>query len=69
MATTSSTTAATEGKIDKTAMNQWITPKNLAHQPLIEQAAFDQAQEMLTRRARSGTSPQRVYRTRTSSRA
>jgi hypothetical protein len=50
-------------------MNQWITPKNLAHQPLIEQAAFDQAQEMLTRRARSGTSPQRVYRTRTSSRA
>jgi hypothetical protein len=39
MATTSSTTAAIRGKIDKTAMNQWITPKNLAHQPLIEQAA------------------------------
>jgi site-specific DNA recombinase len=35
--------------------DQWITSKELAHQPLIERAAFDQAQQMLTRRARSGS--------------
>jgi site-specific DNA recombinase len=41
--------------------DRWVTSKNLAHEPLIDQEAFDQVQQMLARRARSGTAPQRSY--------
>jgi site-specific DNA recombinase len=38
--------------------DQWVTSKNLAHRPLIEQDALDRVQEMLIRRARTGTGHQ-----------
>jgi DNA invertase Pin-like site-specific DNA recombinase len=44
--------------------DRWVTSNELAHEPLIEQANFDQVQDMLTRRARTATSPRRAHRSR-----
>lgn len=44
--------------------DKWITSKELAHEPLIDQTDFDAVQETLTRRARTNTSPRRTHRSR-----
>jgi hypothetical protein len=44
--------------------DQWVASKDLAHEPLVEQAEFDRVQDMLTRQARSGTAPKRGHRSR-----
>ncbi|MFV2104953.1 zinc ribbon domain-containing protein, partial [Micromonospora sp. LOL_024] len=43
---------------------QWLVSKDIVHEPLIDQPDFDSAQQMLTRRARTATSPKRAHRSR-----
>lgn len=43
---------------------QWVASKDPAHEALIEQEAFDRAQEILARRARTSTAPKRSHRSR-----
>ncbi|MFE0530435.1 recombinase family protein [Micromonospora parva] len=44
--------------------DRWVTSNDLVHEPLIEQADFDRAQDMLHRRARTATAPKRAHRSR-----
>jgi hypothetical protein len=44
--------------------DKWITSKELAHEPLVDQADFDRAQTLLTSRARTATAPKRMHRSR-----
>ena len=44
--------------------DQWVASKRVVHDPLIDEEAFDRVQDTLTRRARTGTAPQRTYRSR-----
>ncbi|WP_051107042.1 recombinase family protein [Salinispora arenicola] len=44
--------------------DQWVVSKDLVHEPLIDETDFARAQEMLTRRARTATSPRRTHRSR-----
>ncbi|TBL44928.1 recombinase family protein [Verrucosispora sp. SN26_14.1] len=43
---------------------QWLVSKDIVHEPLIDQPNFDNVQQMLTRRARTATSPKRAHRSR-----
>jgi site-specific DNA recombinase len=44
--------------------DRWFVSKDLAHQPLIDDAVFGQAHTMLGVRARTSTSPKRTHRSR-----
>ena len=44
--------------------DQWLVSKDIVHEPLIDQTDFDNAQQMLTRRARTATAPKRAHRSR-----
>ena len=44
--------------------DRWIVSKELVHEPLVDQADFDHAQQMLTIRARTATAPKRAHRSR-----